>query len=350
MRTILPFIVIMTSAVFCASSSEQLPPKQFTFRIDDRQVIESDDSYNNTPSVAQAENGDWVLSYKKGLNHVNSPLVVLRRSRDRGKIWSPEVVYFDTSQPDPTLALTPDGKLLIEFVKLDPNGVAGSAYGLSQDDGLTWGPLTFFDNPVSNTYAFPTAFVTVAGTMYGASYGPHGDGTDDATLWDSATSGSSWMKRSPIRQTGDAGINETAIVQVGATRFLAVSRDDFNTNTWVHFSDDLGVTWENQIDYTSQVGVLQLPQLVRVGKTLLLFGRQYDSHGPPHEFVVFASFDDGVTFKHRTVLDTYTGDVIDGGYCWPLLMGGGRVFVVYYADSHNLRQPDIKSLILRLTQ
>jgi hypothetical protein len=72
MRTILPFIVIMTSAVFCASSSEQLPPKQFTFRINDRQVIESDDSYNNTPSVAQAENGDWVLSYKKGLNHVKS--------------------------------------------------------------------------------------------------------------------------------------------------------------------------------------------------------------------------------------------------------------------------------------
>jgi hypothetical protein len=350
MRTILPFIVIMTSTLFSPSSPEQLPPKQFAFRISNRQVIESDGSYNNSPSVAQAENGDWVLSYKKGLNHANSPLVILRRSQDRGKTWSPEVVYFDTSQPDPTLALTPDGTLLIEFVKLDPNGVAGSAYSLSHDNGLTWGPFTFFDNPVSNTYAFPTAFLPVAGTMYGASYGPHGDGTNDSTLWDSVDSGSSWMKRSPIRQAGDAGINETAIMQVGATRFLAVSRDDLNTNTWAHFSDDSGGTWGIQIDYTSQVGVLQLPQLVRVGKTLLLFGRQYDSHGPPHKFVVFASFDGGITFKHRTVLDTYTGDVIDGGYCWPLLIGGGKVFVVYYADSHNLRQPDIKSLVLGLTQ
>ncbi|MCU1300922.1 MAG: hypothetical protein JWQ87_1206 [Candidatus Sulfotelmatobacter sp.] len=314
----------------------------------DRQVIESDGSYNNTPAVARAENGDWVLSYRKGRDHVNSPLVILRRSLDRGRTWGPEVVYFNTSQPDPTLALTTDGRLLIEFVQLDPNGVAGSAYSLSQDNGLTWGPFTFFDNPVSNTYAFPTAFLTVAGTMYAASYGPHGDGTNDSMLWDSVDSGSSWKKRSIIRQTGDAGINETAIAQVGATRFLAVSRDNLNTSTWAHFSDDSGVTWGNQIDYTSQVGVLQLPQLIRVGKALLLFGRQFDSHAPPHEFVLFTSFDGGKTFRNRIVLDTYTGDVIDGGYCWPLSMGDRKVFVVYYADSHNLRQPDIKSLVLNL--
>jgi hypothetical protein len=110
------------------------------------------------------------------------------------------------------------------------------------------------------------------------------------------------------------------------------------------------VTWGSQIDYTSQVGVLQLPQLIQVGKALLLFGRQYDSDTDPHEFVVFASFDSGMTFTDRTVLDTYLGQVIDGGYCWPLLMSDGKVFVVCYADSHNLRQPDIKSLVLQLEQ
>jgi hypothetical protein len=348
MKTILPFLIILALTAFSASSPAQLPAGQPTFSIGDRQVIESDGTYNTAPAVAQAKNGDWVLSYKKGLDHVNSPLVILRRSQDRGKTWSPEVVYFNSSQPDPTLALTPDGTLLIEFVKLDPNGEAGSAYSLSHDDGLTWGPFTFFDDPVSNTYAFPTAFLTVAGTMYGASYGPHGDGTNDSTLWDSADSGSSWMKRSLIRQAGDAGINETAIMQVGTTRLLAVSRDDLNTNTWAHFSDDSGLTWGNQIDYTSQVGVLQLPQLIHVGKALLLLGRQFDSYAYPHEFVVFTSLDGGMTFGDRAVLDTYTGQGIDGGYCWPLLIGDHKVFVVYYADSHNLRQPDIKSLVLKL--
>jgi len=350
MKTILPFILVVTSIVCTPSLSGQSRPRQAGFSISDRQVIEGDGSYNSTPAVAQAANGDWVLSYRKGPNDANTSLVILRRSEDRGKTWSPEVVYFNTSQPDPTLALTPDGALLIEFVKLDPNGVAGSAYSLSQDNGLTWGPFTFFDNPVSNTFAFPTAFLTVAGTMYAASYGPHGDGTRDSALWDSLDSGSTWMKRSLIRQTGDAGINETAIAQVGATRFLAVSRDDLNTNTWAHFSDDSGVTWGNQVDYTPQVGVLQLPQLIHAGKALLLFGRQFDSQAFPHEFVVFSSFDGGMTFGDRTVLDTYTGQIIDGGYCWPLLMRNGKVFVVYYADSHNLRLADIKSLVLKVRE
>jgi hypothetical protein len=218
---------------------------------------------------------------------------------------------------------------------------------LSQDNGLTWGAFTSFDDPVSNTYACPTSFLTVTGTMYAACYGPHGDGTDDSIFWDSVDSGTSWIKRSLIRQTTDAGINETAIAEVGPTRFLAISRDDLNTNTWVHFSDDAGMTWGNQIDYTSQVGVLQLPQLIQAGNTLLLFGRQFDPTAYPNQFVAFASLDGGITFTDRTVLDTYTGESIDGGYCWPLLTGDGQVFVVYYADSFNLRQPDIKSLAVQ---
>jgi hypothetical protein len=192
MKTILPFILAITSIACSTSSSEQRPPGQVGFTISDRQVIESDGTYNSTPAVAQAENGDWVLSYRKGINHVDSPLVILRRSRDHGQTWSPEAVYFNTSHPDPTLALTPDGRLLIEFVKLDPDGVAGSAYSLSQDNGLTWGSFTFFDDPVGNTIAFPTAFLTVAGTMYAASEGPHGDGTNDSNLWDSVDNGTSW--------------------------------------------------------------------------------------------------------------------------------------------------------------
>ena len=55
----------------------------------------------------------------------------------------------------------------------------------------------------------------------------------------------------------------------------------------------------------------------------------------PHEFVVFSSHDGGMTLGDRTVLDTYSGQIIDGSYCWPLLMRNGKVFVVYYADSHN---------------
>ena len=40
-----------------------------------RSVIQSDGLYNGFPGVAQAANGDFVLAYKKGITHVNSPLV-----------------------------------------------------------------------------------------------------------------------------------------------------------------------------------------------------------------------------------------------------------------------------------
>jgi len=97
MKTILPFILVVTSIVCTPSLSGQSRPRQAGFSISDRQVIEGDGSYNSTPAVAQAANGDWVLSYRKGPNDANTSLVILRRSEDRGKTWSPEVVYFNTS-------------------------------------------------------------------------------------------------------------------------------------------------------------------------------------------------------------------------------------------------------------
>jgi hypothetical protein len=182
--------------------------------------------------------------------------------------------------------------------------------------------------------------------MYAAGYGLLADGSDDVSLWVSTDDGYTWAKRSTVRQAGDAGINETSIAKVGPTTFLAVSRDDANTNTWAHISNDMGLTWGTQIDYTPQVGVLQEPQLLQTKPALLLFARDPSNN----ELVVFDSTDGGQTFTHRSVLDTYTGRSIDGGYCWPILRGDGQVFVVYYADSEGLELPDIKSLVLGWTK
>ena len=242
-----------------------------------RSVIESDGTYNNTPAVVQAANGDFVLSYKKGPGHVSSPFVILRRSRDGGATWSPEEVYWDSSKPDPGLARTPLGDLLIAFVKADSSGDLGGAYSRSADNGFTWGPL---------------------------------------------------------------------------------------------------------ISYTSQVGVLQDPEMIQAGAALILMGRDAtaipgvpgDRIGYPRQLVAFVSYDAGQTFGYGTVLDTYTGQTIDGGYSWPILPEPQRgwaagelgrdgaeycqlaefgcwsrnrqVYIVYYADSHNLSEPDIKSVTL----
>jgi hypothetical protein len=328
--------------------------------IDNRQVIESDGMYNSTPGVVTAGNGDWVLAYRKGIGHSNSPLVILRRSQDQGKSWSPEVPYFDTSKPDPTLALTPKGDLLIEFVKQDPNIILGAAYSRSTDNGITWAPFQFFDQPVSNTSAFPGAFINVGTTIYAASYGPSTvDSGFSPFLWFSNDDGFTWTKLSELRKQGEPGLNETAITQTGPSQLLAVSRTDDSLDTYARRSDDMGVTWGPLISLGSQVGAIHLPQLIQVGPALVLLGREAlaipgvqppNTIGYPRQLVAFLSYDNGQTFQDGTVLDTYTGEQIDGGYCWPMLMPDGKVFVVYYADSHNLRQPDIKSLRLSVTK
>ncbi len=349
MKTVLLLLIII-AATGCGGgvpgipqppANPQPPVDEVGITITDREVIESDGMYNSTPGVIETKNGDWLLTYLKGVGHVSSSVVIMRRSHDFGKTWSPEKMYFDTSKPDPSLAKTPNGDLLVFLVKQDSQGINGAAYSRSQDNGLTWSLFKFFSDPGNTTLAFGPSPVQDGSTMFGSGYG-----ADGTTLWDSTDDGDTWVKLSSIEQLNDAPINETSIAKVGPGRFLAVSRDYAITNTWGHFSDDSGITWGTQIDYTSQTGVLQAPQLLQVRNALLLFGRQWDYVKLPHELVVFASYDGGLTFTDRTVLDTYTGLAIDGGYCSPLLRSDGKIFVVYYADSNNLEKPDIKSLVL----
>ena len=117
----------------------------------------------------------------------------------------------------------------------------------------------------------------------------------------------------------------------------------------------MGVSWGPLRSYTSQVGVLQAPEMVQAGPALILMGRETiaipgvqpaNTKGYPRQLVAFVSYDGGLTFGYGTVLDTYTGEQIDGGYSWPMLLASGQVYVVYYADSHDLQKPDIKSLTL----
>lgn len=307
----------------------------------------ADGIYYSAPGIAQAANGDYVLVYNVGTNHVTTIYHSLRRSTDKGRTWGAQVNQWIANSPDPTLARAPLSRdLIVEFGKPNLDNVSGAAFARSTDSGETWGAFTFFDDPVDATTFTPALYLIDGSMMYAPAYGPYvgNDGTDDAIIWLSDDDGFTWKKISTVRQRGDAGINETSIAKIGPTTLLAISRDDAGANTWGHVSKDNGLTWGQQIDYTPQVGVIQLPQLLRVRHMLLLFGRNPSAN----ELVVFASFDGGTTFGSKTILETYTGLSIDGGYCWPILRDDGKVFVVYYADSQGLRFPDIKSVLLKV--
>jgi len=135
-------------------------------------------------------------------------------------------------------------------------------------------------------------------------------------------------------------------------------RADDSLNTYGRYSSDMGTTWGPLISYTSQVGVLQGPAMVKAGSALILLGRDTiaipgvqlpNTKGYPRQLAAFVSYDGGQTFGYGTVLDAYTGKQIDGGYSWPLLLPSGKVYVVYYSDSNNLQKPDIKALTLSVS-
>lgn len=323
--------------------------------ISNRSVIESDGMYNGFPGVAQAANGDFVLSYKKGPNHVNSPLVIIRRSGDAGTTWSPEVVLLDSSLPDPVLSRTPLGALLISLGKTDPSGDEGAAFSRSPDNGLTWGAFAFFASPPGGMVGVAPA-VNVGQTIYAAGYGPDPTGAGDTpSLWSSSDDGFTWIKVSDLRQSGDPDLSETAITGTAANTLFAMMRSGSGLDTYGRYSDDMGMSWGPLRSYVSQVGVLQSPEMVQAGEALILMGRETiaipgiqppNTTGYPRQLVAFVSYDQGESFDYGSVLDTYTGQQIDGGYCSPMLLPNGQVYVAYYADSHGLRQPDIKALTL----
>ena len=128
------------------SNKETLGP----LLVESRQTIESDGLYNAFPNIAEAGNGDWVLSYGKGTGHVRINEWVERSSHDHGLTWSPEFPTISIS----ALARTPSGDLLAATEARDANGTTGAAYARSGDHGLTWGPPTLFDDPASDAILF----------------------------------------------------------------------------------------------------------------------------------------------------------------------------------------------------
>lgn len=315
-------------------------------QVQDRKVIQSDGTYNGAPGVVELPNGDWLLAYGKGTEHVKITSIASRRSHDRGVTWGPEVVepFYDATF-GPHLTRTPNGQVLSSTGKKNESLLNGAAYNRSVD-GTIWSGFTFYDNPVSDTIATPTVSVIDGSDLYSASYGPSHVGTGTgAFLWKSTDDGLTWTKQSEIRAAGEPVINETAIAKVGPGRLLAISRAD-DGNTYGHFSEDMGLTWGPLISYTSQVGILELPQLIQVGTTLVLFGRE--DFFFTTQLVAFVSYDGGNTFRHGTVLDRYLNNPVDGGYCWPMLLPDQKMFVVHYSDTLGLHLPDIKSLMLTL--
>lgn len=332
------------------AQDRSLDPKKFekthvpTATVSHHRVIASGstDTRVTTPGVTIVPNGDFLVAYNRDFVGGQS-YHALRRSLDRGSHWEPEVLQWNASTLDPTLWITPGHRLFIEFGKKNTASMSGAAWSNSDDSGYTWGSFSWFDSPVNATY-FVTNFLNIHRDVYGAGYQPYsrGDGTTDANLWLSEDDATSWRKISTLRQPADASINETAISRRGKSGLFAISRSGDEKHTYVHISRDMGRTWSSQFDYTSQVGVLDDPNLLQIGNVLVLVGRNTSSS----QLVAFFSCDEGLTFGSRLVLDSYVGGIDGIAYSALVLLRNDSALIVYSTD-HGVTEIDSLKLQVR---
>jgi hypothetical protein len=292
-----------------------------------------------TPGLAITPSGAFLLAY----NQIsNTSIKCLRTSSDGANTWGPENQMWNASVAgDPTLWVTPGSNLLVEFGKKNAQSVEGAAWSLSQDSGVTWSSFSWFDNPVSNTDFVPN-YLNLGPDVYGVGYGSYylNDGTTDASWWKSENDGLSFSKLSTVRQPGDESINESVAIQTGATSILLIARSASNMSTFVHTSNDLGLTWSPQIDYTSQVGVIQDPNLQRVGKVIVLHGRDFLAK----TFVAYFSYDNGVTFGSKLILDTPIWGPDAMSYSASVVLPGHNLLIAYETDTGHGAQINLLNL------
>lgn len=313
------------------------PVSQFD-SISNRQYITADGMYNGVSnSVIRIASG-LLVAYYKGTNHTTPTSVGWKTSSDNGLTWSAEQLntpyyggpfYWNNH-------VMPGGTLLSSGT-IDAT-ITHKGYWLSTNGGVSWSA------PVSFSTVFTTRGYKVGSVAYCAGEGASLiDGADSSFLWKSVDDGVTWTQVSEIRNAGEPAQTETGVCLMPNGNIIAVSRDDgADTNTYVHFSTDGGLTWGPVQDYTSQLGALALPQVINLGTVLMLTARQSNQF----QVSMYLSYDNGVTWSSKIVLDTYSTSNINGGYTCPLVLDSTRVLVTYSADCTYPSDPDIKSVVI----
>jgi hypothetical protein len=312
--------------------------------IESRKTITADNTYMGSVGLVSTGGANLLLAYFKGTAHTSPTDLGYKTSTDLGATWSAEskhTPYYIGPFPW-NLHRMPGGNIMASG-SVDNGGSAASGYVYSSDNGATWSAPVIFETVFGNRGFRLGSDAYVAG--YKNSLVGTGSG---AFLYKSSDDGVTWSKVSEIRKVGEPQLTETGICYLGNNTILAISRDNFQTNTYKHISHDLGATWDDVVDITSQVSVLDLPQVLNLGTCLLMVARD----SLLSALVMFLSYDQGATWSSKITLDSYALpniSAIDGGYSCPRVIDSTHVLVPYYAAARyaQVHSTDIKSLVVK---
>lgn len=300
--------------------------------------------YGN-PASTKLLNGKYVVGYFKyaGTAYSNSAKnVLLNISSDSGKTYGSPITYYThpTNQiAEPGGFITKDNGDLVGIVRIinaSPYTSTAVLHATSTDGGLTWPPAGSWIQDFDSTGLFqglPDDWQRIGNNWYsiGETNDVLGTGERYSKLlkFDGNNISIVSTLTSTPRQTSEGGVAST-----GGNNLVAVLRDspggtDISAQTIKETSSSLGTSWSAQTDISSQVGIIQDPDLTWISGTpgngtLMLHGRQGPNVGSAsggfrqEDSVAWFSDDSAVTWKNKTVLTRNKqyadGTGVAGGY------------------------------------
>jgi hypothetical protein len=310
-------------------------------------------------SIAVLQSGRWVVTFNSGYWHASLPTAGealkeernkkymedywamgcprfiaprggrchLMTSDDAGLTWSRPTTYIDTENTNlhPSVLEMADGNLLCSFCdeRLPIGDEPGPlyhriAYMRSEDQGKTWGEIGFL--PDTTSMGNEPAIQIADGTVLRISSERFDSQMeyDSVVIFASEDGGRTFNLRSSIKAT-DHHMHEPSLVEMNDGRLAIITRPEGD----LMFSDDAGRTWSTP--FTTGIGmydphIIQLPNGV-----LAIFHGSYFKTG----LHVYLSKDSGQTWNGPGECIGYEIDSSAYGYCCPVVLADGTVYVVY---------------------
>jgi len=318
--------------------------------------------YAAWPAIAQAANGDLVLSFIRTEQHMSpNGAVTLMRSGDNGHTWSEPVNAVDTPLDDREggLTLAPNGELLLHvrsvFWKAEtydalgpeayprpmlerwmeeveqPKYLAaadgnGSHLYSSTDHGVSWDHVGWGPDSIHGGITLQN------GSLLLTAYREEGD---SIRIYRAANSRSEWkqLRTAESPSAPNLRFGEPHVAQMPDGRIVIMMRatahpyEDQKRNLflWQIYSDDNGASWSDPIP-TPMLGFPPHILVLSDGRLLCSYGRRT----PPFGQRAMIS-DDGITWNHASEI-TLRDDAPnhDLGYPVSIETTPGEILTFYY--------------------
>lgn len=288
-------------------------------------------AYEAFPDVARLADGRLMCVFYDGWKHVSLPddahpnggRISAVYSSDEGRTWSAPVVVYDGPHDDrdPSVAQLNDGRILLNYFSLKPNGEGGHT-GLgtwmigSHNGGRTWSEPRqlamdyYCSSPIRELHD---------GTLILGLYRETGDDANGAVII-SKDKGSTWMPLVDINNGGLRLDAETDIIELNDYRLYAAQRTATESMRYAT-SNDRGHTWT----VSAPIGFPgHSPYFHRAPDGTILL-----AHRLPQTSLHF-SRDDAATWSGNILVDDFIG-----AYPSMATLTDGSILIVYYEEGEG---------------